>query len=116
MNLPPISVPRTCCLTAVLTCFSSFLVPVRAADYLKDIKPLLHERCYACHGAVKHKGGLRLATAALMLKGGDLHLLLRRRDVRIEHPRTALRLPCLHRQRHGFDFQISASRMWRAMW
>jgi hypothetical protein len=23
-----------------------------AADYTKDIKPLLKERCYACHGAL----------------------------------------------------------------
>jgi mono/diheme cytochrome c family protein len=40
-------------------------------DYLKEIKPVLHERCYACHGALKQEGGLRLDTAALMMKGGD---------------------------------------------
>jgi hypothetical protein len=26
-----------------------------AADYLKDIKPLLKERCVSCHGSVKQK-------------------------------------------------------------
>ena len=36
--------------------------PARAVDYLADIKPLLHERCYACHGALKQKKSLRLDT------------------------------------------------------
>ena len=40
-------------------------------DYVRDIKPLLKERCYACHGALKQKGGLRLDTVALMKKGGE---------------------------------------------
>ncbi len=39
-------------------------------DYLKQIKPILAERCFACHGAVKQKGKLRLDTAALAIKGG----------------------------------------------
>ena len=34
-----------------------------AADYLRDIKPVLKARCYACHGALKQKSGLRLDTA-----------------------------------------------------
>ena len=38
-------------------------------DYLKDIKPLLKARCYACHGALKQKAGLRLDTVASMRKG-----------------------------------------------
>ena len=40
-------------------------------DYLKQIKPLLRERCFTCHGALKQEGGLRLDTVSLMLKGGD---------------------------------------------
>lgn len=40
-------------------------------DYLQDIKPLLAERCYACHGALKQKGGLRLDTVMRMRAGGD---------------------------------------------
>jgi hypothetical protein len=42
-----------------------------AADYVKSVKPLLQERCYACHGALKQKGGLRLDTAVSIRKGGD---------------------------------------------
>src|SRR5205807_2260871 len=33
--------------------------------------PLLAARCYACHGALKQKSGLRLDTVELMKKGGD---------------------------------------------
>ena len=57
--------------------FSVFvaLVPVApvgaAADYAKDVKPLLRERCYSCHGALKQKAKLRLDTVELMLKGGE---------------------------------------------
>ena len=40
-------------------------------DYVKQIKPLLRERCSACHGALKQEGGLRLDTAELASKGGD---------------------------------------------
>ncbi len=40
-------------------------------DYLRDIKPLLHERCFACHGALQQKSQLRLDTGAAILKGGE---------------------------------------------
>ncbi len=41
-----------------------------AVDYARDIKPLLSARCYACHGVLKQKGGLRLDTAAALRRGG----------------------------------------------
>jgi hypothetical protein len=46
--------------------------PAAAApvDYLRDIKPILKSRCYACHGALHQKRKLRLDTAAFMRKGG----------------------------------------------
>lgn len=47
---------------------------IRAEDdahYLSHVKPLLSKRCYACHGALKQEGGLRLDTVALILRGGD---------------------------------------------
>jgi Protein of unknown function (DUF1553)/Protein of unknown function (DUF1549)/Planctomycete cytochrome C len=49
-------------------------LPARAAqgvDYVREVKPILVARCYACHGALKQKSGLRLDTVALMKKGGD---------------------------------------------
>ncbi|RUL84220.1 PSD1 and planctomycete cytochrome C domain-containing protein [Tautonia sociabilis] len=42
-----------------------------AVDYEAKIKPLLRDRCFACHGALKQQAGLRLDTVALMLEGGD---------------------------------------------
>src|SRR4051812_31849046 len=39
-------------------------------DYLKEVKPLLQERCYTCHGALKQRESLRLDTVEAMLKGG----------------------------------------------
>jgi hypothetical protein len=40
-------------------------------DYLKQIKPLLQTKCYACHGVLKQEANLRLETRELMLEGGD---------------------------------------------
>ena len=45
--------------------------PDGKTEYLRDIKPILAARCYACHGAVKQKGSLRLDTAALVREGGS---------------------------------------------
>src|SRR5262245_899990 len=42
-----------------------------AANYARDAKPILKQRCFACHGALKQKSGLRLDTAAQLLRGGD---------------------------------------------
>jgi hypothetical protein len=40
-------------------------------DYLRDVKPILAQKCFACHGALKHQSGLRLDTAAMIRAGGD---------------------------------------------
>ena len=42
-----------------------------AVDYLREVKPVLTEHCYKCHGARQQKSGLRLDTAALAIKGGE---------------------------------------------
>src|SRR6185295_11056356 len=42
-----------------------------SVDYVREIKPLLAERCYKCHGASQQKSGLRLDTAAFARKGGE---------------------------------------------
>src|SRR5262249_52736870 len=49
---------------------SNTAVPNANVDYLTQIKPVLRERCFACHGALKQEGGLRLDTAVLAVKGG----------------------------------------------
>src|SRR5581483_91366 len=61
-------------LAATASAFLLLGAAVRAddsVDYAKQIKPVLQARCYACHGALKQKGGLRLDTAALAIKGGE---------------------------------------------
>ena len=40
-------------------------------DYLTDIKPLLREKCFACHSSLKQESGLRLDAASLIQKGGE---------------------------------------------
>ncbi|QDV23312.1 PSD1 and planctomycete cytochrome C domain-containing protein [Aureliella helgolandensis] len=45
-----------------------------AVDYLRDIKTLLAEKCYSCHGVLKQEGGLRLDTRDLMLEASVLDL------------------------------------------
>jgi hypothetical protein len=40
-------------------------------DYSRQVKPLLAERCLACHGGLAQKAGLRLDTAVLARQGGD---------------------------------------------
>ena len=42
-----------------------------AADYIREVKPILVENCYRCHGASQQKAELRMDTAALALKGGE---------------------------------------------
>lgn len=43
----------------------------RPLDFARDIKPLLSEHCFKCHGPDKQKGGLRLDDPASALTGGD---------------------------------------------
>ena len=52
----------------------SFAIGLAAAapvDYLKEIKPILSEHCFRCHGGSQQKSELRMDTAAAMVKGGD---------------------------------------------
>ena len=39
-------------------------------DYRKDVKPVLQERCYACHGALAQKAKMRVDSGANLLKAG----------------------------------------------
>ena len=56
-----------------LLCFGSVSAVSGAdeVDYARQIKPIFAKKCYACHGALQQKSGLRLDTAALIRKGGD---------------------------------------------
>lgn len=55
-------------------------VQAAPVDYVRDIKPVLKERCYACHGSLAQKAGLRLDAGTLILKGGKHGPAIRRGD------------------------------------
>lgn len=50
--------------------FPEGVKPKALVNYTKEIKPLLAQRCVACHGEARPRGGLRLDTAANGIKGG----------------------------------------------
>ncbi len=47
--------------------------PSRAdeVDFVRDVRPILEQHCYSCHGADKQKSGLRLDIKSEAFKGGD---------------------------------------------
>jgi mono/diheme cytochrome c family protein len=55
----------------LLLSVSSSLFADEQVNYSTQIKPVLIERCVACHGGLKQEGGLRLDTAAFAIKGGE---------------------------------------------
>src|SRR5688572_16938411 len=75
-NSGHVAIGRRCALTTQLAALFLYLAvsgPASAevpVDYLTQVKPVLAERCYACHGALKQEGDLRLDTAAFAIKGG----------------------------------------------
>lgn len=42
-----------------------------AADFVRDVKPILEKYCLSCHGDEKPKGNLKLTTRAKVIEGGD---------------------------------------------
>ena len=45
-------------------------------DYGTEIKPLLAQKCFACHGALRRRARLRLDAAPLIRKGGKSGLVV----------------------------------------
>src|SRR5262245_14946761 len=59
---------RIACLVALLSGLTS---SARAADFNRDVKPVLAQHCVGCHGPEKQRASLRLDTAAALLEGGN---------------------------------------------
>ncbi len=49
---------------------AAFAAPV---DFVREVRPILEQHCYDCHGETKQKSGLRLDIKSEALKGGDNH-------------------------------------------
>ena len=45
--------------------------PAQVSFFEKEVRPVLAENCFKCHGEAKQKGGLRLDSRAAMVQGGD---------------------------------------------
>jgi hypothetical protein len=76
------------------------LSAAETVDYLRDIKPVLKQRCFACHGGLKQKAKLRLDTAALLRKGGRHGPVVKPGDAegsllleRLRDPEDSTRMP-----------------------
>jgi mono/diheme cytochrome c family protein len=41
-------------------------------DFVADVRPILAQRCYACHGPEKQKSGYRLDVKKIAIEGGEL--------------------------------------------
>ncbi len=44
---------------------------VAAVDFVKDVRPILEEHCFDCHGEDKQKSRMRLDSAVGILRGGE---------------------------------------------
>ena len=62
--------PRLLALTVGLSVARAATPGPAPVDYAAEIKPILLTRCYACHGGLQQKAGLRLDTGALAKRGG----------------------------------------------
>lgn len=71
-----------------------------ASIYQSQVKSILHERCYACHGALKQEGDLRLDTAAAAKRGGASGVAIKPGDldgsellIRVTSTNMSVRMP-----------------------
>jgi hypothetical protein len=70
------------------------------AAYSDQLRPLLAERCFSCHGGLKQEAGLRLDTVALMLERGESGSVVTKGDPdssllleRVSDPEPESRMP-----------------------
>lgn len=92
--------PRSTVFLVLVWSFGSQNLQAEVPDYVKEIKPILQERCFACHGALQQQGNLRLDSGKLMLTGGDSGPVIAPRQPaasllleRITEAEEALRMP-----------------------
>src|SRR5688500_5426591 len=55
----------------ILCCTSAAFAAADLPDFDRDVRPILQQHCFSCHGPDKQKGGLRLDQKTVVLNGGD---------------------------------------------
>src|SRR5262245_1805042 len=58
-------------LAAVLTAGPMQSSAADNVDFLRDVKPILAQRCFRCHSSLEEESNLRLDSVPAILKGGD---------------------------------------------
>lgn len=66
----PVSI-RLLVVLSLMLATSSTWASQSEIDYLRQVKPLLAEKCYACHSVLNQEADLRLETLDLLLSGGE---------------------------------------------
>ncbi|MBI86329.1 MAG: colicin uptake protein [Planctomycetaceae bacterium] len=62
---------RTSLLALALSLTAPWLATAQQVDYEQEIKPILKQHCYSCHGALKQEVGLRLDSGTFIHQGGE---------------------------------------------
>ncbi|HEY2411057.1 MAG TPA: PSD1 and planctomycete cytochrome C domain-containing protein, partial [Pirellulaceae bacterium] len=62
---------RFLALVAVITAGPASSLAADNVDFLRDVKPILAQRCFRCHSSLEQEGNLRLDSVPAILKGGD---------------------------------------------
>ncbi len=47
------------------------LLAAEPVDYARQVKPILRQHCFSCHGPLKQEAGLRLDAGRSILQGGE---------------------------------------------
>lgn len=92
-----------------------------AERFAQELKPLLRQRCFSCHGALKQQANLRLDTVASIVRGGDSGpaAIAGNPDQspliqRVSANDLAQRMPPQHEGESLSDAQIASLRAWIA--
>lgn len=64
---------RRFCFSLIFAAATFIVAPSSSVgvDFVKDVEPILVERCLDCHGPDKQKGKFRVDQRAVLLAGGD---------------------------------------------
>src|SRR6186713_600979 len=69
--MPKLTVARAIAATILGVFCAKDAGPACAADFIRDVKPILVQRCFRCHSSLEQESSLRLDSVAAILKGGD---------------------------------------------